>query len=34
MGLVATGNIQANYFVGDGSRLTGITGGGGGVVAI
>ena len=25
-----TGNIQANYFVGDGSRLTGITGGGGG----
>ena len=26
VGLVATGNIQANYFVGDGSRLTGITG--------
>ena len=30
VGLVATGNVQANYFIGDGSQLTGISGGGGG----
>jgi hypothetical protein len=30
VGLKATGNIEANYFVGDGSKLTGISGGGGG----
>ncbi len=30
VGLVATGNVQANYFIGDGSQLTNISGGGGG----
>jgi len=30
MGLVATGNVQANYFIGDGSQLTNLPSGGGG----
>ena len=30
VGLVATGNVQANYFIGDGSQLTNLPSGGGG----
>lgn len=30
VGVVATGNIQANYFIGDGSQLTNLPAGGGG----